>query len=621
MKISRVIRLLIGYVMIVYVLRGIVYAYNADLIYGHRFLAVLAVLSMVIEWLIVRGKLYYRVFGDQGRQDDIIKVYNLNKLDVILISVITACGGVMRIIGFDWGRVASWQADERKLTDAPINMVNYHIPYLVDVYYPNQFISKIVAVVVYICKKVMNVQLDTASSVWVTFVFRIIVGLCGTATIFVAFLIGNHFRKHLGCVFALLVAIYPYYIDLSKQVTGDVTVLMFLAVVMLASVRYIECRGDRYFWMMAAAAAMATMEKWHGAVGIGYIGVVLIICSNSIRDYVIKGFKAVGIYLLTLLIIAPNVIADPVRTINDGFINIAVYDGSEGAGYFDLLGEYIQYGHEYVFGFFGLVVMVVGAVWIIRNIDRRFVFLLLGPLKVMCLCFLNRSFPRWGFELYFSELFIASVGIGLPFMEAERVKSKSLRYAVSSVISIFALIMMASMCSSSWLTIVASVSNDKDSRLIQREDCRKLGITPDNMASQYYSGFAPASRCDSEYPGLEIKTDVDWEDYIYSVDGDLYRKNYKPEYICLCPSHYEEDRELQILLNKKRAAKILEYNTVCSDVFFTPFSYGRATLNEFDIISNNASLIKQIQQGALIGEDITIYDLTVVPVDRRATSD
>ena len=173
----------------------------------------------------------------------------------------------------------------------------------------------------------------------------------------------------MGCVFALLVAAYPYYINLSKQVTGDVTVLMFLSAVMLFSVRYIDNKQDRYLWFMAVAAAMATMEKWHGAVGIGYIGIVLIICSSDIRDYIIKGFKAVGIYLLAILVIAPNVIANPVRTINDGFINIAVYDGSEGASYLSLLGEYIKYGHEYIFGLFGFVVMVVGVIWIIETLS------------------------------------------------------------------------------------------------------------------------------------------------------------------------------------------------------------------------------------------------------------
>ena len=614
MRLSRVIRLLIGYIIVYYVLGGIVYAYNADLIYGMRFLTLLAVLAGALEWIIVKGVRYFGAFESRSGHDDLNKVYNLNKLDVILIFLITACGGVARIMGFDWGKVASWQADERKLTDAPINMINYHIPYLDDVYYPNQFISKIVAVVIYICKSVMNVGLDTEGSVWVIFVFRIVVGLCGTAAIFIAFLIGNRFRKHLGCVFALLAAAYPYYINLSKQVTGDVTVLMFLSSVMLFSVRYIDNKQEKYLWFMAIAAAMATMEKWHGAVGIGYIGIVLIICSSGIRDYIIKGFKAVGIYLLAILVIAPNVIANPVRTINDGFINIAVYDGSEGASYLSLLGEYIKYGHEYIFGFFGFVVMAVGVIWIIRNFDRRFIFLMLGPLKVLCLCFLNRSFPRWGFELYFSELFIISAGLVSSYLESGRIKKKIIRYTAASAISISALIMMVSLCSSSLLAITASVSNDKDSRLIQREECRRLGITPDNMASQYYSGFAPASRCDSEYPGMEIKSNINWDDYVYTEDDKLYRADHKPEYICLCPSHYEEDKLLQTLLDEKGAGKVLEYNTVCKDVFFIPFIHGNISLNELDIVNNNVSLIRQIQQGGLIGEDIVVYDMTEIPV-------
>ena len=42
--------------------------------------------------------------------------------------------------------------------------------------------------------------------------------------------------------------------------------------------------------------------------------------------------------------------------------------------------------------------------------------------------------------------------------------------------------------------------------------------------------------------------------------------------------------------------------------------HGNISLNELDIVNNNVSLIRQIQQGGLIGEDIVVYDMTEIPV-------
>ncbi len=613
--------ILVMTMVFVYVTGGVLYAYNPFLIYSKLVLALLFCSSLTISILLLH--VGYKKYDLSEKlktvtSSDFLKEkweqfkdrYNLSKIDAYLLAVMIIIGGVARIVGFNWGKVASWQADERKLTDAPINMINFRTPYPDNVYYPNQFVSKIVSVIVFIMKQIMGVSIEVNRSVWVIFVFRVVVAICGILTIYVAFLIGNYISKHLGCVFAMLVAIYPYYINLAKQVTGDVTALLFLSILMLFSLRYMDEKRNIHLMIMCACAAMGTLEKWHGAVGIGFIGVFLLFCCSGIKEYVEKGIMALGMYLIWLLILAPNVVANPAKTIRDGFINIAVYDGSDGAPYLVRFVSYFRNCYNSIFGVFGLIFVALGLVYIVFGFNRKYIVFILGILKIMCLGFLNRGFPRWGFEFYFSVLFVISLGIYNSLLLLSRT-DKALRWSLSVVVLSCALIMTGSFVAASYLTVLVSSANDRDTRLIQREECLKKGILPDDMTSQYYSGFAPAASCDSEFPDEKIVIDLDWSDYLVSDNGKMYRTEQQPDYICLCPSHYSGDKELnQILQNDSNVTKIFEYDAICKDTFFIPFLREDTSLNDLKLIKNNIALIRQIQNGGLIGEDIVVYDVS-----------
>ena len=614
---------LIATMILAYVIGGVVFAFDQALIHNKIFVCLVLLISLESSciglFFLFRNKLGFRSFisariDTAGSRKRFGERYNLCRIDLIIVAIICAVGGVARIIGYDWGKVASWQPDERKLTDAPINMVNYLTPYLDNVYYPNQFISKPVAVLVYIVRFFFGCTVDTNRSVWVIFLFRIVVAICGTITIYVAFLLGNYFKRHLGCIFAALVATYPYYINLSKQVTGDVTALLFLSLLMLYSIRYMEEYKDVYLATMCACAAAATLEKWHGAVGIGFAGVLLLFCCENIKDYVIRGIKAVGLYIMWLLIFAPNIVVRPVQTIRDGFINIAVYNDYEHPPYFTELFGYFQHGYRYVFGIAGILLLIWGLYCLIMDFNKKYLVLLLGLLKIMCLGFLNRSFARWGFEFYFSGLFVISLGIYYAVFECSGINAAARRF-LTVVVPLCATIMLTSMIVASYLSVLVAVSDSRDTRLLQREDCRRLGIAPEAMTSQYYSGFAPASRCDSEYPDNEIIRKKDWNDYFVVDDNVVFRTQIQPDYVCLCPSYNAENYKMSETLDHTDTAKrILEYDSVCSDTFFIPFIHNNDTLNDFKLIKSNIDIIKQIRSGALTGLDIVVYDVSRMPV-------
>lgn len=618
--------------ILAYVLGGCVFAYFPDVMHGAVFaimlfavaliLVVLCVYILINRYdLCVKLESAMTLFRFADLRKGFTDRYNICPADICVLSVVLLVGTFVRVIGYDWGGVASWQPDERKLTDAPITLINSHLPYLENVYYPNQFISKITALITYIVKRASGITyVDGSSSVWVIFLFRIVVALCGVVTIYVSFLIGNYFERHLGCVFAIVVAIYPHFVSLSKQVTGDVTTLMFLSILMLYALRYMEQRRPLFLVLMCGCAACATLEKWHGAVGIGFIGILLLFNCDGVRDYISKGFKTIGVYLLWMILFAPNIMANPFKTLKNGFYNIAVYDGSAGLPYTKLLSGYLGFVYEYIFGLSGIVFFVIGIIYIATHLERKWLILLVGPLKILCLCFLNREFRRWGLELYYADLFVIAVGIYLTVFESSRMVKNVIASGLIRILAGFCfIIMLLSMSSATYLSVLVADSNDQDSRLVQRRDCKEAGISPYNTISQYYTGFTPASGCDSEYPDAVILPYLDWSDYLTTDDGVL-RTSAEYEYACFGPKHYPDDMEIINALEENGCEKLYEYSVVCSDLCSNPFIHGRSTVNDYDIIMGNVAVIRQIYSGALFGEDIVVYNIGNLPVN-NVTSD
>ncbi|MCR5179452.1 MAG: glycosyltransferase family 39 protein [Lachnospiraceae bacterium] len=431
------------------------------------------------------------------------------------------------------------------------------------------------------------------------FLYRILVAVLGTATIYTAFLIGNHIKKHLGAVFALLVAMYPYYVCYAKQVTGDATVLFFLSLTMLYSLRYFDDGRYIHIILMSMGAAMATLEKWHGGIGIGYVGLVLLLSNKGVVDFIKKGFLAIASWYLWMFLFAPNIMIHPVRAIFDGFIKIAVYDGSKGAPYYAHLIDYLKFGYNYVGGILYLLMMILGIIIVFKKRSLKYAVVFCGVLKILVISVLNQDGPRWAMELYFSELLLISVAIVSLF-------ECSVSY-VRWIAFVLAGIVFLELASSSALVSAVAYYSDQDSRIIQRRACIAAGITPENAISQYYSGFGPTSWCDSEYPGT-VTYIKDWNDYITEIDGELYRTSDRYEYICLDLTHNSIDISMAEKLDN-RYKRLYEYHPDIWDIFNIPFVKMDVTLNDFKRITDSVTVIKDIHGGALTGDEIIVYDI------------
>ena len=613
---------IIWWLVVTYVFGGIWYAFSKDVTTFYKWTPLLVSLSVPIS--IVSGRIlmkssYVRGLLRETTAGDFSDFYRISKVDVYVIAVILLFALVLRVIGFNWGLVASWQPDEAKLLMSPTLMAQHKALYAQSTLYPNQFVSKIVAIIIFIYAHIFHLSLYFKSMIEAYFIFRLIVAVFGTAMVWVSFLIGNRIKQHLGLVLAGLCSIHPYFINLSKQVTGDVTTAFFLSLVMLFSIRYIysekEIHKDKYLILMTMGVAMATLEKWHGAVGIGYVGIVILLHNDGVRDFIIRGFKALAMYLLWMFMLAPNIIIKLRSTIVDGFLDMAVYDDRVKPPFHELLFDYLRFGFEHIGGVIYIILVMIGIVIVALSFrrHREYIVLLMGIIKTFALCMMNRAEIRWNEELYFTEIIFAGIAVFslVTFSIGEK------RTPILRLIPLLGIlggaIMFADLLTGTLFVDVVAFSNDRDSRLVQRRDCLAMGITPDNTISQYYTGFSPASGCDKEYPDYARKIS-DWSVYIIEEEGCLYRTSKCPDYLCLNIGTYYLDQTLSRQLQDYFCNPILKYDVICDDVFLSPFSDMSTSWDDCRIVYNNVRGMKEICTGALFGDGIEVYYVGSLPI-------
>lgn len=475
-----------------------------------------------------------------------------------------------------------------------IEMVQNTTPYHDSFGYPNQFLSKIAAFLVMVYSHVFSVSFDTSHSVMPYFIFRAIVALVSTGTIIISYYIGNKLHKRLGIRFALLVALYPEYVMMAKQVTGDATSHFFMALVLLASLFYIENKSKMSVFCMSLFAAMATLEKWHSAVACFYIAAVIICSCSNVRKFFLHGAEALVCYVACLFFIVPNMVWD-VKGALGGVLYMYNYDKDGVTPYFDLFRIYVNEPGNYC-GIGFAILTLFGLFFLFRNFTRKYMVLLLGIIKLLALCFLNRGFPRWAQEYYFSMLLVAAMGILL----LANNRKKILRVAggvLSAVICVcFAV--------GSGLIVVTAVLSWQDTRLVQDRWCRENGIDNENSLSGYYTGYNPGGV--SAYDNLGVYA---LSNHLTEA-GELDFAGIETGIDYFIVSSYADYRACRAQLEDLGASAIKEFTSVGNDIFTRPCNNITDSKNEFVEICEFGKQIVRILRGANTGPDIAIYAFT-----------
>ena len=535
--------------------------------------------------------------------------YNINKIDLIIVSISVVIGSTLRIPGCNWGIYAGFQPDEGSLVVPSVEMLDagelYHCWYA----YPAQFVSKINTVCMYIYRAITGTQF-TQETFNTYILCRVNTAIIGVFTIITAFLIGNYLKKHLGSVFAVLVCVFPYFVQYSLQVTGDITGLFFASLVMLFSLRYMDEKSNRYVIFMTMAAAMSTLEKWHGGALTVYIACIILFYNKSLKDFFIKGVLALFSYVGWITILAPNVIMN----INDAFNgakNTAVWYEEGHPSFIQNMSSYLNCLYGHIGGVIFIGAAIAGLVFFIIVFKKKSIILLPGIIKVVILCFMNRAMYRWELELMFDSLLVIAF-LSVYLFEINKYK------AVTRVVSVVVtLIVVVTLFSGSFVIWSISVNSKNDIRVAEKKICEEYGITTENCAAEWYTALTP-NPCWT-FDGKMCKViDIGFET-IYVEDGVLYKNCEDIDYL-ICnlnyyPATYEKKKEI---LEKYPELVIYYDEAEYGDVFSSPLGSINSSVNDFKIVYDNICAGIKVMNGATIGHDDSfILNIKNVPYKEK----
>lgn len=524
------------------------------------------------------------------------KEFQIERKDMIMLCIIVLIGAVLRFGGINWGITSIFQSDENNLLNDTIGMAMAKVPYQDVFKYPNQCVSKIAAVAMMIYGAITGATLDV-NTIDCYFIYRGIVALFSTLTIITSFLIGNYLHKHMGVIVAALVALFPEYVNLSKQVTGDSTSFFFLTILLLGSLLYMERKNRFWLLAMSLATACATMEKWHAAVGCFYIAFIVIYEKRNIKEIIKEGSIALITYVGGMFLIAPNMFWN-IKDAIGGVIYMYEYDADGVTPYGQLMLRYIGHLHCYI-GSIGLITLVLGCMTIIKEHTAKYFVLLLGLIKLGALGFLNRGFPRWGLEFYFTVILVISAGL---ITLAESNHSLCVWTGRVSLGIIGCCFLLGSI-----LVYIVAVRSDQDTRLQQEKFCAENEILREESIFDFYTGFDPGGIRDGrEYGGRNL---LAYE--LGEKDGELclYMEGIK---YAVDNIGYKDSEQTQMM--RESCPLVAAFRGRLGDTFTNPVYNVQWSWTEIGLMRQCFEMLQYVWQGGATGPTIEIYDVSALPV-------
>lgn len=523
----------------------------------------------------------------------------------IFLAVITTLGAALRLPGIKEGLIHIFQPDEGKLVGRAIEMARELHFWNNDFTYPNQFISKPVAVLIYLYGEIIQGSLNNYTMTQGYFIFRGVTAVFSTMTIIAAYFIGEKLKKQTGLILAGFTAFFPQFIIMARQVTGDTTAFFFMSLVLLCSLTYIEKRQYKYLACMSIFAAMATLEKWHSAVACFYIGIVILFTCKNIKKFLLEGVMSFFVYIATMYVIAPNMVLQPGKALEgilhmrndygDTAITLAIYQEHIKV-YCNVVG---QYGGAVL-----KILFLIGGIFILKNLSKKYLVLCMGMFKLFITAFLNRAFPRWALEFYFMVGIVATMGVYwvLHWRESIQLENRKKEMIGRKIlVVILAGFLMARFLSVDLLALAVTTHSENDTRMVQVNYCDENMISEENSVWDNYTGFAPGGMTWHASGGKHNRD----ESFII-VDDNLY-KTKQADYAIINVTRYN-DETVQLLSEK--CPVIMDFRAVCGDNFMSFQLYDSGTENEITYIMNRFRCMRQIyKRQCYTGYRIVIYDI------------
>lgn len=521
-----------------------------------------------------------------------LSLFDIRKNDWYIMLLLFVAGLTLRFVCVQWNDASHiFQPDEGKLVEPAIMMTKSWLNLYSDYFtYPNQFVSKIAAILLIAKSKLMH---GPVAAIPAYMLYRRVVSVFGALAVVPAYMIGNRLWQKKGWVLGAFAAFFPTFIKYSVQVTGDIPGFTFQLCVLAFSIAWFVDHKKGYAILMGLFAGMSTLEKWHNGVICIYIALIVIAgCRKSIKDLLINGITALLSWVAGLLIFAPNILWH-IRIVIAQFITIWNYPAGEKGGRWDyFLTVFYSYS-----GLIMVIATVFGLIYCITKHERDMAIVIGGLINYFVMnLIMNRLFERWACLFYFTMLVFAFYGVKF-ILEYFRKPGQIIAIALTCLWAVVFIVDDAE------IVTLAEAGRVKDTRFMSEEVLAAAGIDSDNTINGYYTTFAPGGTRAGDTASTYVFMSDDRRPF--AIDGNIATvKDDSLKYLILSDSQDVSDVEPVNL------EPIYRFESGSEDLFYTPDGRGWWFHTELNTIICSVRKMSEIINAQFVGPTISVYDIS-----------
>ncbi len=541
-----------------------------------------------------------------------IEEYFGKKCLVIAAIVLSIVGFTMRAICCFWGSPLQLHADEPAIVDWTIEMLQRHSWEAHFYDRPDHFEMKCDAIIftIYSWLKYGNPAFEMFEShkmefyilarFFTTVFGTALIPLLGIYTYKVFGFLGDGFKRIGSLISMVLTTFSPIFVQHSAYVTPDIILAFFVVLFAFEFYCYINSGSKWALYFGAIIIGIGITIKYPAAILC--IPLVLMVIYRALLidkkplDIVRFAMTSVGLIILTVFVLAPNLITD-ISSVYQNIIEESrtTHLGADGLGFIGNLRLYFDI-FKYDLGNVVVIPFVIGVILLTIYRQKESLSLVVGLIFWICLSTLPLHWVRWGIPMYPFAMIVVSLGIcgTLQFISDRNSfgrEKKIVSYAVTTVYLTIILIniILSGAC-------IAKFSSLKDIRSVSKEYCEVHGITKENSIYEGYTPLLPGygvPRYDCFYSENDVaKVKIDQGSKEYFVLSGSFKDRYLEQ-----EDRYPDECSL--------------YNAIEStyDVVYREHGESNYVINKNVFANIQQSLAYLIKKQTTTGDRITIYDL------------
>lgn len=527
--------------------------------------------------------------------------YDVIPKEKLIFLVLLAVSFLVRVIGVRWGAEnGTFHPDEGKVVYVPINMALNNTMMSDAIIYPSQISHKFLSILFKLYQVFGNLLDIEFTTLRCHYIGRAYMAIISTATVACVYFIGNKIKRGTGIFAMLLAALFPPFVQAAHCMTGDNLVALCLALAILCALNYMdEENGLKYIVLLSFLAAVAFLEKYHGALLCVLIAMMVLLknCTRlkmNLKEILIQGVIAILLFLVGIILISPNLI-NRVPDIIGEFAHLTG-DYENGNTFWGNMSGYTSWFLSYM-GVLALIPLGYGIIQLIKGKNKNAVVLAIGLVEIIIMCLQNRAFIRWAYPFYICIILI--IGVGFEAILGRK-KKKSVRRTYVLVL----VLLVVNNFAGTVLVDVLYANSEQDTRIAALQYCEEKGIIEEDCIYDHYTCFWYGGYQESGKENNELKNGI------ISNDNELVKNRVGKSYAISSAGYgYVEDYADY----REKLNLVKEFKSDYADdgsMFELYWNFSPKIIELFSIYNSFKVSLDIINKNIYTGYDISIYDIS-----------